>query len=111
MGETKHSDVIKETVDELYRAGIISKEKYEKFQTLHASSENLSSFPQPVVPLKPDEIKQLRSKEKLSTADLALFLNTTVARIEQFERGTLKPSDAEQKLLNVIRAKGIKEIS
>lgn len=108
--QSEHSEAIMETMTALYKGGLISKAQYDKFLTLYNSSNDLSVFPQPCVPLKPEEIKQLRIRERLTLADFALYLNTTSVQIEQWERGTAKPTDPEQKLLHLIRTKGIKEL-
>lgn len=109
--QSEHSEAIMETMTALYNARLISKEQYEKFLTLYNSSDDLSAFPQPCVPLKPEEIRQLRNREGLTRADFALYLNTTTSQIEQWESGIAKPSDPEQKLLHLIRTKGIKELA
>ncbi len=49
-------------------------------------------------------------REKLNPADFAIYLNTTMQTIRRWENGLSKPNDAELKLLNLIRAKGIKGI-
>jgi putative transcriptional regulator len=110
MVKDEQSKVIEETVEGLYRLGLVSKTDYEKFKILCQSSDNLPNTFKFTEELTPEEIKRIRINARLSPIDFAVYLNTTLSTIERWERGSLKPTDVELKLLNLIRIKGLKAI-
>jgi len=65
----------------------------------------------PVESLSPREIKSLRLREKMSQNVFALYLNTSVSTVQQWERGQKHPRGISLKMLNLIAKKGIHAIA
>lgn len=65
-----------------------------------------SSLPK-VKDFKPEEIKRIRLKEKVSQAVFALFLNITVHTVRDWEQGKKHPRGSSLKLLNLVADKGL----
>ncbi len=59
------------------------------------------------IQLSAQDIRQLRDKAHMSQAVFAKVLNMTVGYVSKLERGTVRPTGATLKLLNIIRQKGI----
>ena len=55
-----------------------------------------------------EKIRALRDRYELSQAVLALMLNTSLSTVRQWEIGDKHPSGASQKLLNLLKRKGLK---
>jgi putative transcriptional regulator len=91
-----------EIASDLYEAGIIDSVTMREYDALAIS---------PVVEFSAEEIKQLRLKEKVSQAVLALYLNTSVSTVRQWEQGGKHPRGTSLKLLNLIRRKGLKAVA
>jgi putative transcriptional regulator len=91
-----------EIASDLYEAGVIDSVTMREYDALTLS---------PVIELSPEEIKQLRLKEKVSQAVLALYLNTSVSTVRQWEQGGKHPRGTSLKLLNLIRRKGLKAVA
>ena len=85
-----------ETAKELHDVGLISKQRMEKYKHL--------SIP-PIHELKPEDIKHLREKEKISQSILADCLNVSISAVRKWESGEKKPSGLALKLLNIIQKK------
>jgi putative transcriptional regulator len=93
---------VHETADDLRRAGVMDKRTMRKFDALCLT---------PVRPLKADEIRALRERERLSQAVFASYLNVTTGLVSQWERGEKKPQGASLKLLTLVREKGLDAIA
>lgn len=65
----------------------------------------------PVESFSPREIKNLRLREKVSQGVFALYLNTSVFTIQQWERGEKHPCGIALKMLNLIAKKGLQAIA
>lgn len=61
--------------------------------------------------LSPREIKSLRLREKVSQNVFALYLNTSLSTVQQWERGDKHPRGIALKMLNLIARKGLKAIA
>lgn len=60
-----------------------------------------------VADLSSAEIAEVREQPGVSQAVLAGFLNVAVNTVSQWERGKRRPTGAAQKLLHVVRTKGL----
>jgi putative transcriptional regulator len=87
-----------ETAKELHGAGLISNQRMEKYRHLNIP---------PTHELKPEDIKNLREKEKISQSILADCLNVSISAVRKWESGEKKPSGLALKLLNIIQKKGL----
>jgi DNA-binding transcriptional regulator YiaG len=61
--------------------------------------------------LTPEEIRQIRLREKASQAVFARYLNVTTGRVSQWERGEKHPRGASLKLLTLIAKKGLQAVA
>lgn len=95
-------NVVHETAKGLYDAGLIEATSMHEFDALCLT---------PVKDLSPKEIKSIRLHEKVSQAVLALYLNTSVSTIQQWERGDKHPRGIALKMLNLIAKKGLTAIA
>ena len=60
--------------------------------------------------LLPDEIKAMRSKEKISQSVMARILNVTPSTYQKWERGEVYPKGANLKLLRLAYDHGVSYI-
>ena len=95
-------EVVQETVEGLYDAGLVDATTMHQFNAMCLT---------PVENLTPREIKSLRLREKLSQGVFALYLNTSVYTVQQWERGIKHPRGIALKMLNLILKKGIQAIA
>ena len=95
-------DVVYESAEGLYDAGLVDATTMHEFNALCLT---------PVNDLSPREIKSLRLREHLSQSVFALYLNTSVSTVRQWERGAKHPRGISLKMLNLIARKGIKTIA
>jgi putative transcriptional regulator len=65
----------------------------------------------PVEPLKPAEIRALRNRERVSQPVFAHYLNVRKDAVSKWERGEKRPDGPSLKLLNLVKAKGLKAIA
>jgi putative transcriptional regulator len=65
----------------------------------------------PVTELTPDEIRQIRLREKASQAVFARYLNVTTGLVSQWERGEKRPRGASLKLLTLVAKKGLQAVA
>jgi putative transcriptional regulator len=96
------SAAIHETAAGLYDAGIIDK------QTMREFDETCLT---PIHQFKPDEIKRLRERERVSQTVLAYHLNVSKDSVSQWERGEKRPAGPSLKLLSLIKRKGLASIA
>ncbi len=95
-------DVVLESVEGLYDAGLVDAITMHEFNALCLT---------PVEDLSPREIKSLRLREKVSQGVFALYLNTSVYTVQQWERGVKHPRGIALKMLNLIARKGLQAIA
>src|SRR4051812_5588062 len=86
----------------LNRIGLVDWETMREFDALCLS---------PVEKLSAEEIKALREREKVSQPVFAHYLNVSKGIVSKWERGEKRPDGASLKLLNLVRAKGLKAIA
>ena len=91
-----------EIASDLYEAGVIDAVTMREYKALTLT---------PIEDLSPDEIKCLRLKEKVSQAILAMYLNTSVSTVRQWEQGEKHPCGTSLKLLNLIKNKGLQAVA
>ncbi len=95
-------NVVHESAKGLYDAGLLDSTTMHEFDALCLT---------PVKDLDPKEIKKIRLQEKVSQAVLALYLNTSVSTIQQWERGDKHPRGIALKMLNLIARKGLAAVA
>lgn len=95
-------EVVLESVEGLYDAGLVDATTMHEFNALCLT---------PVEELSPREIKSLRLREKVSQGVFALYLNTSIYTIQQWERGVKHPRGIALKMLNLIARKGLQAIA
>ncbi|MDQ5920822.1 MAG: putative transcriptional regulator [Pseudomonadota bacterium] len=87
-----------ETAKELHEAGLISSQRMEKYKKLNIP---------PIHRVNPEDIKNLREKEKISQSVLAACLNVSISAVRKWETGEKKPGGLALKLLNIVQKKGL----
>jgi len=91
-------EVAHEIANDLYKAGVIDSVTMREFDAL--------CIP-PVHELKPQEIKKIRLREKVSQAVFAKHLNTSLSTVRQWEQGEKHPRGTSLKLLNLVEKGGL----
>ena len=90
--------VAHETALGLTEAGVMPK------RTMRAFDEACLT---PVVEMTPQEIRELRLRERASQAVFARYLNVTTGLVSQWERGEKRPQAASLKLLTLVAKNGL----
>ena len=93
---------VHETATGLHRAGLLDRAMMREFDALCLT---------PVEPLSPEEIRALRERERVSQPVFAHYLNVSKGVVSKWERGEKRPNGPSLKLLNLVRAKGLKAIA
>ena len=91
-----------ETACDLHDAGVMDKRTLRKFDKMCLT---------PVRPMKPEDIRSLRSREHVSQAVFAIHLNVSKGVVSQWERGEKQPAGASLKLLALVQEKGLDAIA
>ncbi len=94
-------DELHETARGLHTSGLISAHRMAEYDAMRKGS---------VEDMSPEKIKRLREKERLSQADLAAVLNTSISTIQKWEIGHQRPSGPSRRLLSLIERKGLEAI-
>ncbi len=105
MTKTYRSDAlaaVHETASDLHDAGVMDKRTLRKFDELCLT---------PVRPIRAQEIRAIRERERVSQAVFARYLNVSTGLISQWERGQKRPAGASLKLLTLIEKKGLEAIA
>jgi len=89
---------IHEMMEDLHDGGIIGKQTMRRFDEACLT---------PIRPLKPEEIKAIREKERVSQTVFANYLNVTSSLVSKWERGEKRPSGASLKLLSLVQKNGL----
>lgn len=84
--------------EDLYEIGVIDKATMRSFDLACLT---------PVNELKPQAIRNIRSKAHMSQSVFASALNVPTSLVSQWERGEKKPSGPSLKLLALVKNKGI----
>jgi putative transcriptional regulator len=92
------SAAIHEGVSDLYKAGAVSKVTMREFDMLCLT---------PIEEMTPKKIRAMRTRDDLSQAVFAAYLNVTVSLVSKWERGEKKPQGASLKLLTLVAKKGL----
>jgi len=100
------TEALLETAGDMHELGIMDDADYSKITMRHLGKAPAVQ----VQPMKPEDVRSLRLKARMSQAVFALHLNVTTGYVSQLERGTKRPTGAALALLNVIRRKGIDAI-
>lgn len=93
---------VHETAKGLHAAGVMDKATMREFDALCLA---------PVEPLKPAEIRAIREREHVSQPVFAHYLNVRKDAVSKWERGEKRPDGPSLKLLNLVKAKGLKSIA
>lgn len=91
-------EVIHGSVKGLFEIGLVDNITMRKFDKL--------CLPE-IKKYTPEQIKEIRLKNKASQAVFASYLNISPSTVQKWENGDKKPSGSSLKLLNVIDKKGI----
>ena len=94
------SDIISAMLETAHDLGL-SQVTIKEIETLGLSE---------VEELLPDEIKAMRSKEKISQSVMAKILNVTPSTYQKWERGEVHPKGANLKLLRLVYDYGVSYI-
>src|SRR5271156_1205931 len=86
----------------LHKAGLVDKATMREFDALCLT---------PVEPLSPTEIRALREREQVSQPVFAHYLNVRKDAVSKWERGEKRPDGPSLKLLNLVKAKGLRAIA
>ena len=86
----------------LSRAGVIDKTTMREF--------DLACLAAPPA-LKPDQIRKLRERFRVSQPVFARYLNTSESTVEKWERGTKQPSGMALRLLAIVQKHGLETLS
>ncbi len=105
MSKTYRSDMmaaIHETAGDFHDAGLLDQRTLRSFDEMCLT---------PVQNLTPDQIREIRSTNRVSQAVLARYLNVSVSVISQWERGEKTPSGPALKLLTLVQRNGLETIA
>ena len=93
---------VHETAIGLHEAGVMDKRTMKAFDEMCLT---------PVAELSPEQIRQIRLREKASQAVFARYLNVTTGLVSQWERGEKRPRGASLKLLTLVAKKGLQAVA
>lgn len=91
-------EVIHETAEGLYDAGVMNEQTMHEFDAM--------CLP-PVKHFTATQIKRIRRRNKVSQSVFAAYLNTSPSTIQKWEQGQKKPSGLALKLLNLVDRNGL----
>jgi putative transcriptional regulator len=100
-------------------AAAMLREAHDNMSGLHKlgliDKQTMSEFDEMCLPkvdvLGAEEIRELREAQNVSQSVFAAYLNTTKSTVSKWEQGDKKPNGIAQRLLNIIRDKGLTVIS
>lgn len=95
-------DVAHDIASDLHEVGAIDAQTMHEFDA--------KCLP-PVKEYAPTQIKRIRTRNKVSQAVFAAYLNTSPSTIKQWEQGLKKPSGISLKMLNLIEHHGLNYIA
>ena len=93
---------VHQTVEGLYKIGVADLATMRDFD-----KSCLTSTP----PLRADDVKEIREREKASQAVLANYLGVTTETVGKWERGERKIQGAALKLLSLVKENGLDYIA
>jgi len=91
-------DIAHDMACDLVKVGAMDKVTMHKLEALCLS---------PKLPLKPKDIKRIRTANQVSQAVFAVFLGIGKTTVQQWEQGQKKPNGTAQRLLDLIDRKGL----
>ena len=94
-------DIVHSTAKDLRKAGLITQKTMNEFDEV--------CFPK-VRDFKPEQIKRLRRRNKVSQPVFAICLNIKASTVKKWESGENHPSGAALKLLNLIDKNGLEAV-
>jgi putative transcriptional regulator len=89
---------VHETAKGLRDAGVLDTRAMREFDVLCLQS---------VKTLNAAQIRRLRTRNRVSQAVFAAYLNTSLSTVQKWERGQKKPNGPSLKLLNLVEQKGL----
>ena len=104
MRKTKSAilESVHRTAKGLHKAGVMDQLTLREFDRLCVPS---------VEPLKPVQIKRIRESSRVSQGVFARLLNTSVSTVQKWEVGQKKPTGTALKLLQLVKAHGLKIVA
>jgi len=102
---SEHSRIIeemRETALGLHGAGVIDKRRMREHEAFYRANQ--------VPQYTGENVKDLRTRLRVSQAALALIINTSAATVRAWESGTKKPGGPSCKLLELLDRKGIEAL-
>jgi putative transcriptional regulator len=97
---------LKEMGDALHRLGALSDDEHTKITMRHTALHKIER----TGPLSPGEIVAIREAAHMSQAVFARLLDVSTGTLSKWERGELKPRGPANRLLQVIRTRGVAAI-
>jgi putative transcriptional regulator len=94
--------IVHETAKGLHDAGVLDTRTMRDFDVLCL---------QLVKSLNAAQIRRLRTRNRLSQAVFAAYLNTSLSTVQKWERGQKKPNGPSLKLLNLVEQKGLEVLA
>jgi putative transcriptional regulator len=91
-------EAVHETARGLYEAGAIDKVTMREYDQLCL---------QPIEPLAPEQIKEIREDAHVSQAVFAAVLNTSLSTVQKWEIGQKRPTGTALKLLHLVQKRGL----
>ncbi len=82
----------------LAEAGVLSRRTMREFDEMCLT---------PIREMTPEDIRELRLRERASQAVFARYLNVTTSLVSQWERGQKRPGGASLKLLTLVEKNGL----
>ena len=106
MGKQQYKSALLAAVHEtalgLATAEVLNKQTMKTFDTRCLA---------PIKELTPEQIRQIRLREKASQAVFARYLNVTSGLVSQWERGAKRPGGSSLKLLHLVANKGLQAVA
>ena len=97
---------LKEMGDALHRLGALSDAEHTKITMRHTALDKIERAD----PLSPGEIVAIREAAHMSQSVFARLLDVSTGTLSKWERGELKPRGPANRLLHVIRTRGVAAI-
>lgn len=94
-------EAMHETAVGLHKAGVMDKVTLRDIEALCV---------RPLLPMSPEEIKELRGKYGVSQSVFARYLNVQAVTVKKWEQGANSPSGPALKLLHLIKEKGLEPL-
>ena len=104
MRKTKSAilDAVHGTAQGLFKAGVMDTITLREFDRLCLK---------PIVPLAPEQIKNIREGTHVSQAVFAALLNTSISTVQKWEIGQKRPTGTALKLLHLVQERGLEVVA